>query len=402
MSAISSFWSTYIAAPHRVLFLPGAIQGVLAMLWWLIDLEIRRTGGDGLGRVDLPAPLQHGWLMVYGFFPFFVFGFLFTAAPNWLSGPAIKRPAYLWTGLGLSVGTLLIYFGQSSLGMLLHILGWSVALHALWQTLRAAKDPDRRHTLAVWLALLLGVAGEVIMLLGLLFDRLQWLQAGLELGIWGGLTPLFLTVCHRMIPWFTSRIVSHYVIIRPYSVLWVLWAGCLLHGGLAMLGQASLTWLVDLPLAAIAFWFSARWGFLRGLQVRLLAMLHIAFLWAGAAFAFYGLLSLATFFGVSGGGGYAPLHMLGMAFFGSMLIAMASRVSLGHSGRPLQADSWTWWIFWLLQGAALVRIVPDMLNTYFYDHWVLAAGLLWLVVFVGWMWKYAPMTWRPRIDGKSG
>jgi uncharacterized protein involved in response to NO len=105
---------------------------------------------------------------------------------------------------------------------------------------------------------------------------------------------------------------------------------------------------------------------------------------------------------VSGGGGYAPLHMLGMAFFGSMLIAMASRVSLGHSGRPLQADGWTWWFFWLLQGAALVRIVPDMLNTFFYDHWVLAAGLLWFVVFGGWMWKYAPMTWRPRIDGKSG
>ena len=396
------FWSAYVAAPHRVLFLPGAIQGVIAMAWWLLDLEGRLAGGAGLAEAGLPASLLHGWLMVYGFFPFFVFGFLFTAAPNWLSAPAIARSSYLLTALGLSVGTALLYVGQSSLGLLLHLLGWSVALQALLTTLQVGKDADKRHAWATWAALLLGAAGELVMLAGLFIDRLEWLHPALELGVWGCLAPLFLTVCHRMIPWFTSRVVSNYVIIRPYALLWVMWVGCLSHVALGVAELTSLTWLVDLPLAAIAFWFSARWGFKRGFQVRLLAMLHVAFLWAGAAFALYGLNSFSAFLGLAWSAGYAPLHALGIGFFGAMLIGMASRVSLGHSGRALQADAATWWLFWLLQAVAVVRMLPDMTAGLLPDRLVSIAGIVWLMVFGMWFWKYAPMTWRPRVDGKAG
>ena len=396
------FWSAYVAAPHRVLFLPGAIQGFIAIAWWLLDLESRLAGGAGLADAGLPAPLLHGWLMVYGFFPFFVFGFLFTAAPNWLGAPGIARSSYLLTALGLSVGTALLYVGQSSLGLLLHLLGWSVALQALLTTLQVGKDADKRHAWATWAALLLGAAGELVMLAGLIFDRLEWLQPALELGVWGCLAPLFLTVCHRMIPWFTSRVVSNYVIIRPYVLLWVMWGGCLLHVALGVAELTSLTWLVDLPLAAIAFWFSSRWGFKRGFQVRLLAMLHVAFLWAGAAFALYGLNSFSAFLRLAWSAGYAPLHALGIGFFGAMLIGMASRVSLGHSGRALQADAATWWLFWLLQAVAVLRMLPDMTAGLLPDRLVSIAGIVWLAVFGVWFWKYAPMTWLPRVDGKAG
>lgn len=397
-----STWSVYTAAPHRVLFLPGFIQGVLVMVWWLVDLESRRAGGAGLVGAGLPASLLHGWLMIYGMLPFFVFGFLFTAAPNWLSAPAIPRSAYVMTMAGLSGGALLMYFGQSAAGLVLHVLGWSVALQVLLATLRAAKDNDRRHAWAVWAALALGAAGELLMLAGLLFDQWQWLRPGLELGLWGCLAPLFLSVAHRMIPWFTSRVVANYVLIRPYSLLWAMWAGCLLHYVLATLGHADLTWLVDVPMTALAIWFSGRWGLLLGFRDRLLAMLHIAFLWAAAGFALYGLESLAAFLDFDWSAGLAPLHALGIGFFSAMLIGMASRVSLGHSGRALRADNPTWWLFWLIQGVALLRMAADYFPVAGYDHLVSLAGLLWLAVFVAWAWRYAPMTWRPRIDGKSG
>jgi uncharacterized protein involved in response to NO len=397
-----AIWSVYAAAPHRVLFLPGFIQGVLVMVWWLIDLESRRVGGAGLVGAGLPASLLHGWLMIYGMLPLFVFGFLFTAAPNWLSGPAIPRSAYLMTMAGLSGGALLMYFGHSAAGLALHLVGWSVALRALLATLRAARDDDRRHAWAVWAALALGAAGELLMLAGLLFDQWQWLRPGLELGLWGCLTPLFLSVAHRMIPWFTSRVVANYVLIRPYSLLWAMWAGCLLHYVLATLGHADLTWLVDGPMTALAIWFSGRWGLLLGFRERLLAMLHIAFLWAAVGFALYGLESLAVFLDFDWSAGLAPLHALGIGLFSAMLIGMASRVSLGHSGRALRADAPTWWLFWSIQGVALLRMAADIFPESGFDLLVSLAGLLWLVVFAAWAWKYAPMTWRPRIDGKSG
>ena len=395
-------WTVYTAAPHRVLFLPGAVQGVIAIAWWLLDLESRLAGGAGLALAGLPSPLLHGWLMVFGFFPFFVFGFLFTAAPNWVSGPGVARPAYIASMLGLSLGVLLLYLGQSSPGLLLHLLGWSVALQALLTTLRGGNDPDKRHAWATWAALALGAAAEALMLAGLLLDHWEWLQPGLELGIWGCLVPLFLSVCHRMIPFFTSRVLGNYVMIRPYGLLWAMWAACLLHVALFVTEWGSLTWLVDLPLAALAFWFSSRWGFMRGFQVRLLAMLHVAFLWAGIAFTLFGLDSLAGFIGLAWSAGNAPLHALGIGFFGAMLIGMASRVSLGHSGRALQADAATWRLFWLMQGVALLRMLPDLSAGALPDRLASLAGLAWLIVFGAWAWKYAPMTWRPRVDGKAG
>ena len=35
-------------------------------------------------------------------------------------------------------------------------------------------------------------------------------------------------------------------------------------------------------------------------------------------------------------------------------------------------------------------------------HLVSLSGLLWLLAFGGWAWKYAPLYWRPRADGKPG
>lgn len=395
-------WSVFTAAPHRVLFLPGYIQGVLVMLWWLVDLESRFTGGTGLANTGLPAALLHGWLMIFGLFPFFVFGFLFTATPNWLSGPGIQRSAYVSSMLGLSLGALLLYFGESIAGMSMHLIGWSIAMQALFSTLRAAKDADPRHAWATWTALALGAAGELLMLAGLWLGHGDWPQLGLDLALWGCLLPLFISVCHRMIPWFTSRVVSNYVLIRPYSLLWALWAGCLLHFLLTAFGWDDLTWPVDFSLAALVFWFSSRWGLRSGFQVRLLAVLHVAFLWAGLAFVLYGLDSLAEYLGLAWSAGLAPLHALGIGFFGAMLIGMASRVSLGHSGRALQADTATWWLFWLIQGVALLRMLPDLFPESMPNRLISLAALLWLIVLAGWAWKYAPMTWQLRVDAKPG
>jgi NnrS protein len=61
--------------------------------------------------------------------------------------------------------------------------------------------------------------------------------------------------------------------------------------------------------------------------------------------------------------GLAPLHALGIGYFAGMVLAMASRVTLGHSGRPLVMDEFTWRIFLGFQFAALFRVLPDALTT---------------------------------------
>ncbi len=411
MPAMSRLWSTVTAAPHRVMFLPGILQGVATMLWWMLDLESRRAGGMDLAIGGIPGPALHAWEMLFGFFPFFVFGFLFTAAPSWLNGPAVPRRTYVACGVLMALGVLLVYAGMALpgaelLGLALHLAGWGAAVAALLRTLMKAPAGDKRHAAIATAAAALGGLGDALFLLWsgtagpYVPDPLTWAQA---LGVWGFLVPTFLTVCHRMIPWFTSRIIPNYVMIRPFAPLWVLLAAGLLHGGLEASGQGGLTWLADLPMTALVFWFASHWGFVRAArQVRLLAMLHIAFLWSGFAFALYGLGSLALWLGWNWSAGHAPLHALGIGFFATMLMAMATRVSLGHSGRKLEVDAMTWGLFWLVQFAALARILPDLAGGLLADHLVSLAGGLWLLAFGLWTWKYAPFYWRPRVDGKPG
>ncbi|MDO8276104.1 MAG: NnrS family protein, partial [Serpentinimonas sp.] len=54
------------------------------------------------------------------------------------------------------------------------------------------------------------------------------------------------------------------------------------------------------------------------------------------------------------------MHAITMGFMGSLLLAMVTRVSCGHSGRTLVADRLVWGLFWLLQLATVLRVVADL------------------------------------------
>jgi uncharacterized protein involved in response to NO len=393
------------AAPHRALFLTGTAQALLGLLWWLFSLESRLAGG--LVATLIPEAAAHGWLMLYGLFPFFIFGFLFTALPNWVEHGKINRRSYLGSAGLMALGAALLYPGLylpwlTGIGLGLHLAGWGLGLYALYHILIGSRQTDRRQPWLAWSAVAAGLAGDAIFLTGVILDQPGLLDAALGLGVWGFLTPLFLAVCHRMIPFFTSRIVANYVTVRPYAPLWAMVAASLAHGLLEALGLTQWTWLADLPLAALALWFISRWGIARTLHEPLLAMLHIGFVWSALAFLLYGLDSLMALFDAGRQLGLAPLHALGIGFCTSLLLAMATRVTLGHSGRPLKADRLTWMLFWLVQLTALTRMAPELLPEIIPWRAMSLATLFWLICFGAWAWKYAPIYWRPRADGKPG
>jgi uncharacterized protein involved in response to NO len=176
------------------------------------------------------------------------------------------------------------------------------------------------------------------------------------------------------------------------------------HALFEALALPQWLFVFDLPLALTALHHTLVWKFTRSFQVRLLAVLHIAFLWLGIALLLYSLQSLALLITGSMPLGRAPLHALGIGFVAGMLLAMASRVSLGHSGQPLKADTLTWFCFLGLGVSTLLRIAAELvLNTPALSAWLnIAAAVTWLVSAGVWVWRYAPLYLRPRQDGKAG
>jgi uncharacterized protein involved in response to NO len=95
------------------------------------------------------------------------------------------------------------------------------------------------------------------------------------------------------------------------------------------------------------------------------------------------------------------LHALTMGCLASLMFAMVTRVSCGHSGRALVADKLVWVLFWLLQAATVLRIVaaaPSALGTWL----LLAAALLWAGVMAVWGVRMARWYGRLRADGRAG
>lgn len=405
-------WNHIAAAPHRSLFLAGALQGVLTLLWWVFDLTGRYAIAGSATVWSIAPTWAHAFLMIYGFFPFFIFGFLFTTYPNWMNGEKVKPSEYMTTCLLMAAGIGLFYAGLLfdktiiMAGVAIMLTGWSVAVVVLFHILFKARGQDKRHAVVTSAALLMGWLGMAAYLLWLMIENSAALDFSRTAGIWFFLLPIVLTVSHRMIPFFSSRVLENYVLIRPYWILWMMLACTAGHGCLQWLEMPVYLWMVDFPLALCALYLSYQWGFLRSFSVSLLAVLHVSFAWLGVSMVLYGVQSLIFMLSDSTVMlfGLAPLHALAIGYFASMVLGMASRVTIGHSGRPLELDRFTWLLFLGFQAVAVLRILADssLAMAQMAPMLYVFAGIVWLVCFTLWAVRYVPIYWRQRVDGKAG
>ncbi|MCL6264718.1 NnrS family protein [Craterilacuibacter sp. RT1T] len=387
-------------APHRAGFFLGGSVLLLAMFWWLLELAGRTRG---ISLSSLPASFLHGQLMLAGFFPLFMLGFIYTAGPKWLGVASPATGAWLAAigmyalgsaGLVLTVRLPVLW----PLASTLQALAWSGACLIWAGRIRASTIPERQHAIVILAAFTFGAIGFWLYAFAAAYAQWQFIARAETLLLWGMLLPVFLTVCHRMLPFFSAHVLPSYLAWRPRWLLYALVGGVWLHGFLALLRVD--TFPLDMGLAVLLLYTSWRWKWHQSLQVPLLAMLHIAFLWAGLGMMLLAL-AIAPFSTPLAGSDYAALHALALGFMLSMLLAFVTRVTLGHSGRALIAGRMTWTLFWLLQVITILRLLgewlpelrtPLLLTT--------VAGIV--LTFALWSARYLPMYLQPRADGQTG
>jgi uncharacterized protein involved in response to NO len=404
-----------LAAPHRLGFFAAALMLATSAVWWCAMLVARAAGVAVPWAVAPPA--AHALLMSQGFMPLFMAGFLFTAGPKWLGLPdqharRLLRPVVLMLcGWLLALAGFHLHTQLAAAGIVLVAAGWSGISLMFLALVRASGRDDRLHPALVALSCLAGALALWLAALALALDVEPLLRSANQLAIWGFAATVFTVVSHRMIPFFSASALPLLDAWRPQWLLWVM-VGLLWLEALPAIVEtwwwplpAVLRWLqvlVELPAAALLLWLAVRWGLVQSLKIRLLAMLHGGFLWLGLVYALqaasHALMALS---GNELSLGLAPLHALTMGYLGATLIAMATRVSSGHGGRPLAADNPAWALYWVLQAAVLLRVVAAL--------WpaagtalTLAAIVVWTIACAGWALRYGAWYGRPRSDGKPG
>ena len=407
-------WATLGWAPHRLGFFLALVVLGAASLWWA-SVQAAPLAWWRVPPAALPPAVVHAAVMVFGFMPLFFAGFGFTALPKWLEvqpwpvrvlcaplvlqalgwlawlGGAMATPALAWVGLGAA------WLGLGWTGALLAWLVWCSPL------------ADRLHARLIVVAW--GVGWLCLAALGLAVWRGDFAlaQALARAGLWGFVLVVFAAALHRMIPFFTSSAMPGIAARRPFWVLALMVGAAWGEAGAALVGEwwplsapaLLLRGMLELGVGAVLLWLAGVWWRVLGLKNRLLAMLHAGFVWlglawvlGGAAHAWHGWQGTAVW-------PLAMLHALALGCMGALMLAMVSRVSCGHGGRPLVADGLLWSLFWLLQGAVLLRLAAAL-----WPAWGAAllpwAALLWAVVVLAWGLRMGRWYGRPRADGRPG
>jgi uncharacterized protein involved in response to NO len=356
----------------RPFFLSAALWAVLAMLLWIAALA---------GWVPLPSHLSaldwHIHELLFGYLPAVVAGFLLTAIPNW-------------------TGSLPVVGWRLLLLMAVWWLGRAALLFPAALGVEAAAALD-----LLFLLSLIGVAGReilagknwrnlrVLVLVALLWaaNLLFHMEAaygsaaggyGVRLGLSAGLL-LIILVGGRIIPSFTRNwLAKRSAAKMPASfgafdaVVIVLSAAAL--GLWVFLLESTFTAGACLVAGAAHCLRQARWRPLDTGAEALVWVLHLAYLFVPLGFLALGAAMISDDLLPAS----AALHLWTAGAIGVMTLAVMTRASLGHSGRPLTASAGIQVLYLLAAGAALARLIGG-----------LAPGTLWVLELSGLLWACA-------------
>lgn len=379
----------------RPFFLAAGWYAVIAVGVWLWLYSI---GSWPFG--NLPAFQWHAHEMLFGLVTAAIAGFMLTAVPSWtgdrgFAGRPLILLAILWLlgrvafaaveilpfpivalaeltflpAVAITIAPSLIRSGNRNVFLLIVLL-------VLWTTdltfLYALRNGD-----VAFASTVLGVALDVILVL---------------VTVVGG----------RIVPAFTAnalrrrgikpRMCSH----RLVEVV-VIGSTILLIIADLVAPHHRLTALIAL-LAALAHGVRiAGWQTAKTLKEPIAWVLHAAYIWLPIGLF---LKAMWIFFGASWAAHW--VHALGAGAVATMILAVMTRASLGHTGRPLVVPKAIGGAYVLLIAAVVVRVFGAWILPLTYLQVIACAAVLWIASFLLYVVVYTPILLRPRVDGKPG
>lgn len=378
----------FLRGGFRPFFFGGAVWAVVALTLWLLVLA---------GAATLPSAFDplvwHRHEMLFGFVGAVVTGFLLTAIPNWtgrlpIAGMPLLALFALWAaGRAAVLCSAVIGPGiAATLDVGFYVLLASVA----GREVLAAKN---RNLPIVLLVLLFAIANGIdhLAVAGLIGDDgLGWRFA---LGL---VVMMISLIGGRIVPSFTRNWLTRIGVRKglPGQP-----AGYDL-ATLAVTGAGLLAWIAQpdsvaagvlLTLAAVLQAVRlARWRGLRTVREPIVFILHVGYLWVPV-----GLALLAASILGDAVARAAAIHALTAGAMATMILAVMTRATLGHTGRELRASGATLLLYALVTLGAVLRVTAP-LGLLDYTMGMRVSALVWGGAFAVFLGAYGPILFRPR------
>ncbi len=369
----------------RPFFFLAALYACLAVPAWLSAYA---------GWIDIAGPFGgmrwHAHEMLFGYLAAVVAGFILTAIPNWtgrlpLSGVPLAILVALW--LAGRLACLLSPDPWVAMGL---DLAFPASLaFAIWREVVAGRN--WRNAPVAAMVSLFGVANAADHL-----ANLGWLpdDLGQKLAM-ATIALLIALIGGRIVPSFTRN-----WLVRSGSVRLPAPFGWPDRTALAATAAAMVAWLAipgtwpagaALVTAGVLLSLRlARWCGLATISEPIVFVLHVGYGWLCVALVLLAMSTLLPFMPIS-----AAIHALTAGAVGTMTLAVMTRASLGHTGRPIVADRLVVGVYVAVTLGATLRVAAP-----FAGQWYLvllaAGGGLWSVAFLLFAIRYTPILWGRR------
>ncbi len=380
------------AKGFRPFFLLAGVFAVALLPLWLAALYGRFDPGVYLGAI-----YWHAHEMVFGFAVAVIAGFLLTAAGNWTQREtAIGVPLLALAGLWLAGRFVML--GASQLPRfvpaIVDLAFLPAVAVAIGRPIVASKNRRNYVMVGILAALFLTNLAVHLDALGIMPG---WRRRGSLLGV-DIVVFIILVMAGRIFPMFT-RNATRVETIRTVPALEVasIASTAVLCALDLALPESRITAVVAGVTGLVVAARAVTWGGRHSLKIPLLWILHVGYLWIPVGLILRAVSAFTTAIP-------APVatHALTVGAIGGLTLGMMSRVSLGHTGRPLVASPMVTASFVLVTLSALVRVATPLFHMAWYRSAVMVAGVAWTVAFAIFVVVHTPMYFAPRIDGKAG
>lgn len=384
----------FLRGGFRPFFFGGAAWAVVALVLWLTAL----AGGATLPSLFEPLA-WHRHEMLFGFVGAVVAGFLLTAIPNWtgrlpIAGPPLAGLFGLWLAARLAV----LFSAQTGAGTAALLdIGFYLVLAAL--AAREVLAAKNRNVPIVGLVLLFGAANAAdhAGAAGLLADPDLGIRAAIALVVL-----MISLVGGRIVPsftrnWMAKQGMSGRLPTQPGRFdLGVIAASAVALIGWIAAPEARATGVLLLAAGLLQAARLSRWGGLRAARDPLVLVLHVGYFWLPVGLLLLGASLLGAAVPRS-----AAIHALTAGAMGTMILAVMTRATLGHTGRALKASPQTVFLYGLVTLGAALRVSAP-LGLFDYTIGMEASAVAWAGAFLLFLAVYGPILFRPRLGETAG